>query len=261
MTTALVTGATAGIGLEFARQMAARGHDLVLVARNRERLEQVAGELAAAHGIRAVPFVADLAHRDQVQWVVDRINDPDAPVEILVNNAGFGLAKDFLRNEIGPEEELLDVLVRAVLVLSHAAALRMRERGSGQIINVASVAAFASLGTYSAAKAWVVTFTEGLATELRGTGVTATALCPGFTRTEFHQRAQMNMSRLPGVAWLDADRLVADALAAADAGAVLSVPGWQYKVLSTALTVIPRGVKNRLSGALSSGRRPANREG
>lgn len=259
MTTALITGASQGIGRQFALTLAARGHDLVLVARDAAALEALAAELTAQHGVKAVPFVADLAVREQVQWVADRLADDTDPVEMLVNNAGFGLAKDFLKNDIADEERLVAVLVEAVLVLSHAAALAMSRRGHGRIVNVASVAAFASMGTYSAAKAWCLTFTEGLAEELRGTGVGVVALCPGFTHTQFHDRARMNMSKVPEAMWLDADQVVADCLDDLAAGRTLSVPGWPYKLLAGGSGLLPRRLRNRVSARISSGRRPDNR--
>ena len=144
-----------------------------------------------------------------------------------------------------------------MLVVSQAAALAMRERGRGAIVNVSSVASFVQMGTYSAAKAWCTTFTEGLANELQGTGVTATALCPGFTHTEFHQRASMNMSHLPDAAWLDADRLVQDCLDDVARGRALSVPGGVYKAVVGIVQVAPRGIVRRVSGRLASGRRTA----
>jgi len=256
MPTALVTGATAGIGHEFARQLAERGHDLVLVARDEARLTQVATDLAATYAVHAEVLRADLSDRAQVQLVADRLGDAARPVDLLVNNAGFGLKRSFLLNEVGVEEESFDVLCRAVLVLSHAAARAMRQRGRGAIVNVSSVASFVAMGSYSAAKAWVTVFSESLANELAGSGVQVMALCPGFTRTEFHQRAAMNMSRLPAPLWLDAERLVRDALADLDRGRVVSVPGPAYKALVGALKVLPRGLVRRTSGAVAARRRP-----
>ncbi len=256
MPTALVTGATAGIGLRFAHRLAERGHDLVLVARDDERLSAVAAELTATYAVHAEVLRADLSQRDQVQTVAGRLADPARPVDVLVNNAGYGLKAGFLANEVEVEEQAFDVLCRAVLVLSHAAARAMRERGSGSIVNVSSVASFVAMGSYSAAKAWVTVFSEGLANELAGTGVRVLALCPGFTHTEFHARASMDMSRLPEPLWLDADDVVRTALADLDRGRVVSVPGAAYKVLVGALSVLPRPLVRRSSGGLASRRRP-----
>ncbi len=249
----MITGATAGIGHEFAQQLAASRHDLVLVARDEERLASVAAELTAAYGVAVEVLPADLGDRTQLQRVADRLADGSRPIDVLVNNAGFGLKKPYLANDIAVEEQLFDVLCRAVLVLTHAAARGMTQRGRGQIINVSSVAGFLPSGTYSAAKAYVTVLTESLAGQLAGTGVTATALCPGFTRTEFHRRADLAMDGLPGFAWLDARKLVADGLADAGRGRAVSVPGAQYKAAVLALRVVPRG--------LLRGRRPAGRRG
>ena len=198
MSTALVTGATAGIGLSFVHQLAERGHDIVLVARDRARLENVSDELQATYGVGTEILVADLTDRAETGKVAERLADQARPVDLLVNNAGFSLKRRFLDNDMEAEEAVFDVLGRAVLVLSHAAANAMRQRGHGAIVNVSSVAGQIASGPYSAVKSFVTTLTEGLATELAGTGVTATALLPGFTHTEFHQRAGVNMSRIPG---------------------------------------------------------------
>ncbi|HET9630999.1 MAG TPA: SDR family oxidoreductase [Terrabacter sp.] len=243
--TALVTGASAGIGHEFARQLAARGHDLVLVARDRARLDAVAAELTSRYAVTAEVLVADLSDRSALQTVADRVADPERPVDVLVNNAGYGQRRSFLRNDVAVEEAAFDVLTRAVLVLSHAAGVAMRDRGRGRIVNVSSVAGFIASGSYSAAKAWVTTFTEGLAAELAGSGVTVTALCPGFTNTEFQQRAGISKPG-PEFLWLDPRKLVADCLHDVDKGRVVSVPGAQYKALVGLLRVLPRSVvRNR----------------
>lgn len=235
--TALITGATAGIGHEFAVQLAGRGHDLVLVARDRDRLESVAGEIRAAHGVAVEVLAADLVDRDQLATVEARLADRSRPVDLLVNNAGFGLKKRFLDNDVAAEHAMLDVLVTAVLRLSHAALGPMTERGRGGIINVSSVAAFLPRGTYSAAKAWVNQFSEWAANEYRAQGVTVTALCPGFTKTEFHER--MEVTRGSGFMWLDADFLVSRALSDFDKGRSLSIPGAQYRTIVALTRLIP----------------------
>jgi short-subunit dehydrogenase len=248
---ALVTGATAGIGLTFARRLAADGHDLVLVARDEARLAEVADELRSAHGREVEVLRADLADRAQLQTVADRLADPARPVDVLVNNAGFGLNRGFLTGDVADEERMLDVLCRAVLVLSHAAGLSMRERRRGTIINVSSVSGFVVMGTYSAAKAWVTTFTEGLWRELHPYGVRVTALCPGFTHTEFHQRASMNMSKLPAIGWLDVDDVVDECLADVRRGKVVCVPSRRYKTVAFSVRHLPRAWVRRGSGAVS----------
>ena len=255
MSTALVTGATAGIGLAFCRELAERGHHLVIVARNRARLENVSDELRARHSINVEILAADLSKRAALRRVADRVADRDRPIDLLVNNAGFGMRKSFLKGDVADEEAMFDVLCRAVLVLSHAGALSMKDRGRGAIINVSSVAGFVPVGTYAAAKAWVTAFTETLAHELAGSGVSATALCPGFTHTEMHERANLDMSKVPKVMWLEADRLVRDCLDDVKAGKVISVPGVQYKLIVGMTQLAPRGLVRAISGRAASIRR------
>ncbi|MDN5718067.1 MAG: SDR family oxidoreductase, partial [Janibacter sp.] len=230
MSTALVTGATAGIGREFAVQLATKGADLVLVARDTARLDALAAELGAAHGVAVEVISADLSDRAALERVAERLRDPARPVDLLVNNAGYGLGTPFAETAIEDEERLLDVLVRAVLVLSHAAAGAMVGRGSGRIINVSSVAGHLTSGTYAAAKAWVTTFSESIAAQLAPRGVGVTALLPGYVRTEFHQRAGIDKKRT-GPFWLDAPDLVRQALADSERGRVVSVPSPQYKAV------------------------------
>ncbi|NED95791.1 SDR family oxidoreductase [Phytoactinopolyspora alkaliphila] len=238
MPTALVTGPTAGIGLAFARKLAARGFDLVLVSRDADRLSSVADELRAGHGTAAEVLPADLA--SDTTAVEERLRDTARPVDFLVNNAGHGLRKPFLANDIADEEGLLDVHVRAVLRLTHAVLPGMIERRRGAVVNVSSVAAWVPRGTYSAAKAWATSFSEGLASQVDGSGVRVMALAPGFTRTEFHERAEMSMSGLPSWLWLDADKLVDAALRDLNRGKAVSVPGAVYKAAAAALPRLPR---------------------
>jgi uncharacterized protein len=246
--TALVTGSTAGIGSAFAEILAEQGHDLVLVARNTERLESQAQQLADRFGIAAEVLPADLATSEGCRAVSARLTDA-RPVELLINNAGFGLNHPFRGGSLDAEEQLLDVLVRATLRLSHAAIPVMVERGSGTILNVSSIAAWVPMGTYSAAKAWVTAFSEGVALELRGTGVTVTAVCPGFTRTEFHERANMNPSQVPGWGWLDARTVAEQGLEAALRGQVISVPSTRYAIFAGLARTIPRAVLHRAIAA------------
>ncbi|GAA3799434.1 SDR family NAD(P)-dependent oxidoreductase [Cellulomonas soli] len=240
MGTALVTGASAGLGLEFAWQLATARHDVVLVARDRERLHRLASQLEAAAGIRTEVIVADLSVREDVERVADRLRSPENPVGLLVNNAGLGLNQEFVGGDLEREELALEVMVRSVLVLSHAATGAMVERGRGAVLNVASIAALLASGTYSAHKAWVRTFTEGLAVELKGTGVTATVLCPGFVHTEFHERGAIDTSALPEIAWLNAEDVVAAALADVRRGVVISTPSLRYRTAAALARVAPR---------------------
>ncbi len=244
--TALVTGPTAGIGQSFAQQLAARGDDLVLVARDVERLEKLAASLRATHGVEVEVLPADLSSREELARVEARLTDPARPVDLLVNNAGFGLKGRFLDNSVEAETAMLDVLVTAVLRLSHAALGAMAERGSGGVINVSSVAAFLPRGSYSAAKAWVNSFSEWAANEYRPQGVTVTCLCPGFTKTEFHERMDVSRSSAPDFLWLDADELVATALRDFDKGKVFSIPSAQYKVIAGAARLVPSSLLQRL---------------
>jgi uncharacterized protein len=243
--TALVTGPTAGIGRSFAHQLAAQGHDLVLVARDRERLEAEAAELRESYGVGVEVLPADLVDRAELAKVEARLADTERPVDLLVNNAGFGLRKRFLSNTVDEEQAMLDVLVTAVMRLSHAALGAMAARGSGGVINVSSVAAFLPRGSYSAAKAYVNSFSEWAAHEYRGQGVTVTCLCPGFTKTEFHARMDVGRGSAPDFMWLDADELVATALRDHAKGKVWSVPSPQYKAITAAARVIPTGVLKR----------------
>lgn len=238
--TALVTGASAGIGKAFCSQLAARGYDLIVVARSTDRLEQLKADLEVQHKISVEVITADLTDSLDVQKVAWRLSEPRRAVDLLVNNAGYGLKKRFLDNDVQDEITALDILVRTVMVLSHAAAGSMKERGHGAIINVSSVAGFMASGTYAAAKSYVTVFSESLAGELAGTGVTVTALCPGFTRTEFHERAGINHQGSPDFMWLEVDRLVRDCLSDVDKGKVVSVPGLQYKIITTLLRAAPR---------------------
>jgi uncharacterized protein len=251
----MVTGATSGIGHAFCRELAERGNHLVIVARHRARLENVSDELRARYAINVEIMAADLSQRAQLARVAERVADRDRPIDLLVNNAGFAMSKSLLKGDLADEEAMLDVLCRAVLVLSHGGALSMRERGRGHIINVSSVAGFVPMGTYSAAKAWCTAFTETLAQELAGSGVSATALCPGLTRTELHERANLDMSRLPQAMWLEADWLVRDCLDDVRAGKVISVPGVQYKVIASIAQLVPHRLLRAVSGRAESFRR------
>ncbi|MCF0075839.1 SDR family NAD(P)-dependent oxidoreductase [Streptomyces lomondensis] len=247
MTTALITGSTAGIGAAFARRLAADGHNLVLVARDTKRLREQATELHDRHGIEAEVLTADLAGDKGIEAVADRLGDRRNPVDLLINNAGFGNKGRYLDVPMADELTMLKVHCEAVLRLTSAAAEAMRERGRGGVVNVASVAAFLPRGTYGASKAWVVQFTQGAARDLAGSGVRLMALCPGFVRTEFHERAGMGTDNIPSWMWLDADKLVAAALSDLARGKTVSIPDPRYKALMGAAKLVPRGVLGAVS--------------
>ncbi len=197
---------------------------------------------------------ADLGVRDDVLRVAARLESTEQPIDLLVNNAGFGVRARLLSEDIATHEHAIDVMIRAVLILGAAAGRTMKTRGRGTIVNVASTAGFVTMGGYSAIKAWVTTYSEGLANELRGTGVQVTALCPGWVRTEFHERADIRTSKIPDQLWLDADRVVADCLADVGQHQVVSIPSKRYKALILAARLAPRSVVRAASRKLSSGR-------
>ena len=235
---ALVTGATAGIGESFTRLLASKGYNIALVARDEVRLHERAGGLREKYGIQTFVLAADLATKSGVKSVEKYIQSYE--IEVLINNAGFGINKAFTASDLGDEQDLLNVLVRAPMRLMHVILPGMKERKSGTIINVSSVAGFIAGGTYSAAKSYLTVLSESLNTELKGTGVIVSALCPGFTRTEFHQRGRMKMKGLPSFMWLNADTLVAQSWKDAQAHQPVSVPGWQYKLLVVIISIAPR---------------------
>lgn len=250
--TAMVTGPTAGIGRSFAHALAERGHDLVLVSRDEQRLDELAEDLRGRYGVEVEVFPADLADPVSLATVEARVAETERPVDVLVNNAGFGMRLPFLDNDLADEQRLLDVLVGAVLRLSHSALGAMTARGHGVIINVSSVAGFLPRGTYSAAKAWVTSFSMWLDLTYRERGVRAMVLCPGFVRTEFHARMEVDFRSIPRWMWLDADRLVREALADLDKGRSISIPSKRYKVLTAVAKYTPRSV---LIGFQGVGRR------
>jgi short-subunit dehydrogenase len=247
MATALITGGTSGIGAAFARALAARGHDLVLVARNADRLSEMSTELKERYAISVETIVTDLAVRDEVVGIAERLTSVEQPIDMLINNAGFGIRSRLTDADTTPQEHAIDVMVRAVLILGAAAGRAMRQRGAGTIINVSSTAGFVAMGGYSAIKAWVTTYSESLANELSGSGVTVTALCPGWVRTEFHERAGIRIGSIPDLLWLDADRLVADCLKDVAAGKVISIPSKRYKVLMMICEHLPHRAMRAVS--------------
>lgn len=254
MSTVCITGASAGLGAAFAHACAARGNDVVLVARDVRRLTELASELRAQHGVAVEVLAADLAEPEQLAAVAARLGENERPIDLLVNNAGFGLSNHLLAAEPGEARRAIDVMCIAVAELSLAAARAMRSRGGGRILNVASLSAWVTQGNYSAVKVWVKVFTEGLANELAGTGVTATALCPGWVRTEFHERAGLPTTGIPDWIWVDADTCVRKALVDCDRGVVVSVPTVRWKLARLGLALMPRAGVRWVSRRLTRSR-------
>lgn len=255
MSTALITGGTAGIGHAFAREFAARGTDLVLVARDVERLEKVATELSEEFGIAVETLGADLSVREDVDRVAERIEHGE-PLDWVVNNAGFGLHSTVLDPEhIDTHARALDVMCLAVLILGGAAGRSMARRGSGRIINVASSAGWIYTGNYSAVKAWCYNYSESLGLELHGTGVTVTALCPGWVKTEFHQRAGIKAHSLPNIVWIPIETLVREGLRDAEKGKPMSVPSVKWKVALTVAKFAPKSFLRWFSRKLTASRK------
>ncbi|HEX2316272.1 MAG TPA: SDR family oxidoreductase [Thermomonospora sp.] len=244
MPTALITGATAGIGAGFARRLAADGFDLVVLARDTKRLEQTAADLHERYGVNVETLTADLSEEAGLEAAEERLRKG---VDLLVNNAGFGQQGVYLDVPVADELRMLRVHCEAVLRLTSAALPGMLERRRGGVLNVASVAAFFSRGTYGASKAWVVSFSQAVMRDLGGRGVHVMALCPGFVRTEFHERAGMNVSGIPGFMWLDQDRVIDTALRDLRRGVQVSVPGAQYKAIVGLGRLVPRALADRLS--------------
>jgi hypothetical protein len=247
-TSALVTGASSGIGEAMVRRLAAANVPTVVVARRADRLEQLAGELA---GIEVL--AADLTTADGVGQVADRVQSTDSPIDLLVNNAGFGTSGNFAELDADRLDQEIALNVAALTRLSHAALAVMVPRRRGHLLNVSSVASFQpapKLAVYAATKAYVTSLTESLHEEVRGTGVKVTALCPGLTRTEFQSVSNSDRyaASYPDFAWMDADQVAAAGLADVAKGRALSVPGVLYKGLGWVTGVTPRGALRRLSG-------------
>ncbi|HKE63616.1 MAG TPA: SDR family oxidoreductase [Micromonosporaceae bacterium] len=251
--TALITGATAGIGAAFARQLGAQGYDLVLVARDQSRLTAAADELSAAHGVRVTVLATDLSTAEGCAPVEALLAVPAGSVDVidlLVNNAGLTLNRSFLRTSAADEARLLGLNVNAVMRLTHAALPGMVERRSGGIINVSSASGFAAVmpgSTYPASKAWVRHFSESMGLAVAQFGVRVMALAPGYTRTEFHERARIDMSKTPRWMWLDADDVVRAALRDFRRGRLVSVPDWRYKAAVFAMRHTPQRLVHRVS--------------
>jgi len=249
MTTALITGATAGIGAEFARQLAARGDNLVIVARDAARLAESAATLQHEFGITVEVLPADLLSVEGLAAVDARLADRYRPIDLLVNNAGYGIRGELDENSFTDEKRHLDIHVTVPLQLTQTAVRGMLARGRGRIVLIASVAAFTPRGTYSAAKAWAVMFARSANLVYRPRGVSVTAVCPGFVRTEFHDRMKVRTEGIPAFLWLQAPTLVRLALRGIDRGRSVVIPTVRYRMLALLARVLPdrAGASGRLS--------------
>ncbi len=248
---ALVTGASVGIGDCFARLLASEGYNLIINARSRDKLEERAEFIRKTYNVEVEVLAADLA--TECEKVESYIASHE--IEVLVNNAGFGLNQSFLASPIDEEQRVLDVLVRAPMRLMHAVLPQMRKRDSGVVINVSSTAAFIAGGHYSAAKSYLTVMSESLHTQMLPTNVKVSSLNPGFVRTEFHQRAGMKMGAIPDFMWLDGDFLVKKAWSDALKGKAISIPGWQYKVLRAIIALAPRRTVRKMGMSLRTKQR------
>ncbi|MEO6473001.1 MAG: SDR family NAD(P)-dependent oxidoreductase [Aeromicrobium sp.] len=244
---ALVTGATAGIGNAYARELAKRGFNLTLVARDTTRLDGIAADLSKKHHIQVDVIGADLATVEGVQTVANAVTDTSKPIDLLINNAGSSLAGWFGTTDMADEDHQLDLMVRAPMHLTDAAIKSMVGRGRGKIINVASVAAFTPRGTYSAHKMWIVNLSRWANLQYADAGVTVMAVCPGFTHTEFHQRMGASTDDIPRWMWLKADKVVKSSLKDLDKGKAVSIPSIRYKILAALAQYVPKSLVARLA--------------
>lgn len=252
---AMVTGASSGIGDAFSRLLAAQGTNLVVVARNEERLNSLAEELRTQHGVEVDVLVADLADRDRLREVAIRLQADEAPIDLLINNAGFGFAGDFIELDPEIETSVVDVNISAMQRLAHAAGSVMSGRGRGGILNVSSVAGFGpspKSATYAATKAFVTSFSEAIHMELGPHGVVVSCLCPGLTKTEFQERANYNTDSIPNALWQNADVVAEAGLKGLAAGKAIVIPGAQNKALRAALKIGPAALIRKVAGASSA---------
>lgn len=284
---AVITGASSGLGEEFAWQVARAGFNPVLVARRRERLADLAAKIEASLGVQTEVLVADLGSEEGLAAVSARLRQGERPVQLLVNNAGMALGQSFVGGDLAREEVALNVMVKAVMVLSHVmvsefiaragagavgaggAAGTSGETGAagngrsggkafdwraikgarGAIINVSSATAGTAMGTYASHKTWVRAFSESLASELTGSHIAVTALCPGLVATEFHSAAGMNESVWPRFAFLPRAEVVRQALAANRRGQVICIPSWRYRAIMAVVHHAPRALVRRVAGS------------
>jgi short-subunit dehydrogenase len=253
MKKALITGASAGIGLEFAYQLAQKNYDLILVSRNKQKLTEIAQEISSKYKNNNEVLVADLATKEGIDLVSNKIKT-DQEIEFIVNNAGLGINKPFHKATLNEESDLLNVLVKAPLEITHSAITSMLNRNKGFIINVGSVAAWTTSGTYSAAKVWLTSFSESLNSNYQKKGINICVVAPGFTKTEFHQRANMSTESIPNWMWLSTKIVVKDSIDAVLKGKTIVVPSIRYRLLVTFLKLMPRGFIRKFSDSYQSKR-------
>jgi uncharacterized protein len=245
---AAITGASAGLGAVFARKLAARGYDLILIARRKDRLDALAAELSRAHGIAAEAIATDLTQFADIDAVAARLA-AEPRLALLVNNAGFGTKKRFWEAPIEGQVQMHRLHIDATMRLTHAVLGPMVSRNEGAVINVSSVASFirgAANVSYCATKSWMSVFTEALALDLKGTGVSVQALCPGFTYTEFHDVMEVDRALVPKWLWMDADFVVEESLSALASRQLYVIPGWKYRVFVAFLTKLPVWLRLRI---------------
>lgn len=237
---ALVTGASSGLGVEYARALARSGHNLVLVARNGDRLTSLAAAMTQKFSVECEVVIADLHKSRDVARVAKRLRDTAKPIRVLINNAGYGIPGHLAESDASQERDHLAIHVSAPLELTKASLPGMLERGEGRVVFVSSVAGFLARGSYSAHKAWGLTMARSLNATYKPRGVHVSAVAPGFTRTEFHQRMKMDITAFPDFLWLRAPYVVERSLRAVEAGRSVSIPSLRYKILVAVATVLPR---------------------
>jgi len=254
---ALITGGSSGIGLAFARTLAEHGASLVLVSRDAAKLERVADQLRAGYLIHVETLPANLLDPDDVARVAERLRDDREPIDLLINDAGVGLHASLLDDDTTEQEVAMTIMVTAVLKLSATAARAMVRRGSGHILNVASASAWIYTGNYSAIKRWVIAYTQALALELEGTGVTATAVCPGWVKTPFHERSGIDRPHVPSFLWVGADTVAKQGLNAALTGKTVFVPSFKWRfaifVAEHGPAAIPLAISRKLTKSRQAG--------
>ena len=251
--TALVTGASAGMGREFARQLSVRKHDVVLVARDRERLDALAHDLERAYGTKPEVLAADLVTDGGIAAVEARIADGDRPVDIVVNNAGFSTFGQFSELDVEKETDEIRLNVLALVRLTHAALAVMEPRGDGAVVNVSSLAAYQpspTNATYSATKAFVNSFTQAVHEEARTRGVEVLLVCPGYTHTELHERSGLDAPGAPEFFWQTPEQVVTAALRDLDRRRAVSFPGILNRTLAAFSSVTPSGITRRAAGLI-----------